>query len=106
LEDKDKVFENGPYFYNSAGFIYALLDRSIQPGEGGIFLHPSLDPLYSLPQEFWLEEILIGIGNTTRKICQIFRGHEANKIHFLCLNLCLHEYLEIPPRIGYHRISG
>ena len=53
LEDKDKIFEGGPYFYNSFGlylrfwtdhlclenknFAYAL-----------VWIH-----LYSLPQEFW-----------------------------------------------------
>jgi hypothetical protein len=32
--------------------------------------------LYSLPQEFWLEEILMGIGNT---IGQYVKASEATK---------------------------
>jgi hypothetical protein len=64
LEDKDRIFDNGPYFYNSAGlFLRFWMDRFSREKED-FTMAPVWIRLYSLPQEFWLEEILMGIGNT------------------------------------------
>jgi hypothetical protein len=64
LEDKDRIFDNGPYFYNSAGlFLRFWMDR-FSPEKEYFTMAPVWICLYSLPQEFWLEEILMGIGNT------------------------------------------
>jgi hypothetical protein len=55
--------------------------------------------LYSLPHEFWLEEILMGIGNTLGQICKILRGNQTKEIHLICQNLCLHEHLQGSSRL-------
>jgi hypothetical protein len=64
LEDKNQIFEGGSYFYNSTGlFLRFWMERFSSEKED--FTHaPVWLRLYSLPQEFWLEEILAGIGNT------------------------------------------
>jgi hypothetical protein len=64
LEDKDRVFENGPYFYNSAGLYLRFWTDRFSPEKEDFSCAPVWICLYSLPQEFWLEEILTGIGNT------------------------------------------
>jgi hypothetical protein len=64
LEDKDRIFENGPYFFNSAGLFLRFWTERFNPDKEDFTMAPVWIRLYSLPQEFWLEEILMGIGNT------------------------------------------
>jgi hypothetical protein len=64
LEDKDRIFDNGPYFYNFVGlFLRFWTDRFI-PEKEDFTMALVCIRLYSLPREFSLEEILMGIGNT------------------------------------------
>jgi hypothetical protein len=64
LEDRNKIFEGGSYFYNSAGLFLHFWTERFSP-EKEDFTHALVWlRLYSLPQEFWLEEILAGIDNT------------------------------------------
>jgi hypothetical protein len=64
LEDKDRIFENGSYFYNSAGLFLRFWTEIFSPDKEDFTMAPVWICLYSLPQEFWREEILMGIGNT------------------------------------------
>jgi hypothetical protein len=64
LEDKDRIFENGSYFFNSAGLFLRFWTERFSPDKEDFTMAPVWIRLYSLPQEFWLEEILMGIGNT------------------------------------------
>jgi hypothetical protein len=76
LEDKDRIFENGPYFFNSAGLFLRYWTERFSPDKEDFTMAPIWIRLYSLPQEFWLEEILMGIGNT---IGQYVKASEATK---------------------------
>jgi hypothetical protein len=76
LEDKDRVFENGPYFFNSAGLFLRFWTERFSPDKEDFTMAPVWIRLYSLPQEFWLEEILMGIGNT---LGQYVKASEATK---------------------------
>jgi hypothetical protein len=76
LEDKDRIFENGPYFFNSAGLFLRFWTERFSPEKEDFSMAPVWIRLYSLPQEFWLEEVLMGIGNT---IGQYFKSSEATK---------------------------
>jgi hypothetical protein len=67
LEDKDHIFEGGPYFYNSVGLYLRFWTDRFCPEKENFSYAPVWIHLYSLPQEFWLEEILMGIGNTLGK---------------------------------------
>jgi hypothetical protein len=76
LEDKDRIFENSPYFYNFVGFYLRFWTDRLCPEKedftfASIWIH-----LYSLPQEFWLEKILMGIGNT---LGRYVKSSEATK---------------------------
>jgi hypothetical protein len=64
LEDINRIFEGGSYFYNSAGlFLYFWMER-FNPKKEDFTHAPIWLRLYFLPREFWLEEILAGIDNT------------------------------------------
>jgi hypothetical protein len=76
LEDKDRIFEGGPYFYNSAGLYLCFWTDRFCPEKENFAYAPVWIRLYSLPQEFWLEEILLGIGNTLGKYV---KSSEATK---------------------------
>jgi hypothetical protein len=64
LEDRNKIFEGGSYFYNSAGLFLRFWMERFSPEKEDFTHAPVWLRLYSLPQEFWLEEILAGIDNT------------------------------------------
>jgi hypothetical protein len=76
LEDKDRIFENGSYFFNSAGLFLRFWTERFSPDKEDFTMAPVWIRLYSLPQEFWLEEILMGIGNT---LGQYVRASEATR---------------------------
>jgi hypothetical protein len=75
-EDRDRIFENGSYFYNSAGLFLRFWTERFSPDKEDFTMAPVWIRLYSLPQEFWLEEILMGIGNT---VGQYVKTSEATK---------------------------
>ena len=59
--------EVGPYFYNSVGlYLHFWMNHPFPEKEDFAYSQVSIS-LYSLPQEFWLEEILMGTGNTLGK---------------------------------------
>jgi hypothetical protein len=64
LEDRNRIFDGGPYFFNSAGLFLRFWTEKFSPEKEDFAHAPVWIRLYSLPQEFWLEEVLAGIGNT------------------------------------------
>jgi hypothetical protein len=64
LEDRNHIFDGGPYFFNSAGLFLRFWTEKFSPEKEDFAHAPVWIRLYSLPQEFWLEEVLAGIGNT------------------------------------------
>lgn len=63
LEDRNRVFEGGPYFFNSAGlFLREWIDRFNSDKEDLSWATVWIR-LYSLPWEYWEEESLKEIGN-------------------------------------------
>jgi hypothetical protein len=76
LEDKDRIFEGGPYFFNSAGLFLRFWTERFNPDKEDFTMAPVWIRMYSLPQEFWLEEILMGIGNT---LGQYVKASEATR---------------------------
>jgi hypothetical protein len=64
LEDRNRIFDGGPYFFNSAGLFLRFWTEKFSPEKEDFTHAPVWIRLYSLPQEFWLEEVLAGIGNT------------------------------------------
>jgi hypothetical protein len=76
LEDKDIIFDNRPYFYNSVGLFLQLWIDRLSPEKEDFTMATVWIILYSFPHEFWLEEILMGIGNT---VGRYVKSSEATK---------------------------
>ena len=64
LDDKSKVEERGPYFFNGAGLYKRNWVEWFRLEKEEFSLAPIWIQMYSLPQEFWDEEALNEIGNT------------------------------------------
>ena len=62
-EDKNRIFEGGPYFYNSAGLYLTFWKESFNPNNVNLSVSSVCLRLYSLPCELWQLEILADIGN-------------------------------------------
>lgn len=63
LEDKDRVFEGGPYFYVAVGlYMWPWMMNFVLEHET-FTLVPVWIRLYSLPLDYWLLESLKTIGN-------------------------------------------
>jgi len=63
LEDKYRVLEGGPYFFNAAGLYLREWIPRFNPDKEDLSWAPVWIRLYSLPDEYWDERILKGIGD-------------------------------------------
>jgi hypothetical protein len=97
LEDHDKVFKGGPYFFNSAGLHFRPWTERFSPEKEDFMVAPVWIRLYSLPHEFWDEEILEGIGNTIGSFVKSSEGHQNGTLYLVCMNLCIYGSYQIPP---------
>lgn len=64
LEDKTRVFEGGPYFFNSSGVFLRDWKPRFNPDMEDLSHASVWIRLYSLPTEYWKEETLKDIGNS------------------------------------------
>jgi len=63
LEDKYRVIGEGPYFFNSAGLYIKEWTPKFIPDKEDLTWAPVWIRIYSLPDEYWDEDILKDIGN-------------------------------------------
>jgi hypothetical protein len=71
LEDRDRVFENDPYFFSSAGLYLRPWTNFFIPKREDFFASLMWIHLYLFPQEFWEAETLEGIGNALGSFVKI-----------------------------------
>ena len=63
-EDRTRIFENGPYLFNSTGLFLRPWKERFNSDKENLMIAPIWIKMYSLPNENYKEEILIDIGNT------------------------------------------
>ena len=63
LEDKYRILGAGPYFFNSAGLYLREWIPRFNPDKEDLTWAPVWIRMYSLPDEYWDEDILKDIGN-------------------------------------------
>ena len=63
LEDRERIFEGGPYFLNSDGLYLRPWKERFNPDTKDLNIAPVWIRLYSLPTEFWDDQILADIEN-------------------------------------------
>ena len=71
LQDKEKVFENGPYFYYNVGLFMRFWEECYNPDKETFLVAPVWVRLFGLPIDFWDPEILEGIGNSIGSFVKI-----------------------------------
>eukprot|EP00253_Pinus_taeda_P025496 PITA_25496 len=76
IEDKDRVFEGGPYFYAVAGLYMRLWMMNFVPERETFTSVLVWVRLYSLPLDYWQIKSLSAIGN---KLGRFVKASEATK---------------------------
>ena len=62
-EDRTKIFESGPYFFNYVGLFLRPWKEIFNPDKENLTIAPVSIRMYSLPTKYYTEEILMDIGN-------------------------------------------
>lgn len=79
LENRMRIFEGAPYFFNSAGLLLRIWKERFHPKLEDLSIIIVWIKLYSLPTELWEPEILEAIGNTLgtflKSADQTIKGH-------------------------------
>jgi len=63
-EDQNMIFEGNLYFFNAVGIYLRLWKERFNPDKEDLTVAPISIRMYSLPSEYWRDDILEGIGNT------------------------------------------
>lgn len=63
LEDRNRVLDGGPYFFNALGLYLRGWIKHFNPDKEDLSWALVWLGLYSLPQEYWDEDSLRDIGN-------------------------------------------
>jgi hypothetical protein len=79
LDDRDKILEGGPYFFNSTGLYLRNWTKRFNPDKEDFTWVPVWIRLYSLPQDYWDDETLKDIGNTLGNFVKIAEQTKTNK---------------------------
>ena len=58
LEDRDRIFEGGPYLFNSAGLYMRYWKENFTPGKEDFTRVPVWIHLYYLPTDYWAPSVL------------------------------------------------
>jgi len=77
LEDRNRILEGGPYFFNSAGLFLKSWTERFNPDKEDLSYAPVWIRLYSLPWEYWEETSLQDIRNA---IGEFVKTAEETKI--------------------------
>lgn len=105
LEDRNRIFEEGPYFLNNAGLFVKYWEERYNPGKEKMMDAPVWVRLFGLPDEFWDPEILEGIGNTIGsfvKIAEATKRGKYNAYARICVYMNLANPLPENIEIEYH----
>lgn len=105
LEDKNRMFEGGSYFYNSVGLYLTFWKERFNPDKEDLSIALVWLRLYSLPCELWRPEILTDIGNTlgvfVKVVDQTRRMRYVSYAH-ICVYLDISKDLPTSIKLSWH----
>eukprot|EP00253_Pinus_taeda_P008691 PITA_08691 len=105
VEDRNRIFEGGPYFMNNAGLFMKFWEERYNPEKEKLLEAPLWVRLFGLPDEFWDPEILEGIGNSIGsfvKAAEATRRGKYNSCARICVYVNLAEPLPDHVEVEYH----
>ena len=92
VEDKNRIFEGGPYFFNSTGLYLTFWKERFHSDKEDLSIAPVWIRLYSLPCEFWRPKILTDIGNVIGSFVKV--AEQTKRMRFVSFTrICI--YLDI-----------
>ena len=95
LEDRTRILEGGPYFFNSAGlFLKGWVER-FNPDKEDLSCAPVWIRLYSFPWEYWEEKSLQEIGNAIGEFVKVAEETKLCK-HTSYARICVYMDLKQP----------
>eukprot|EP00253_Pinus_taeda_P020851 PITA_20851 len=105
LEDKERIFEEGPYFMNNAGLFMRHWEERYNPDAEKLLAAPIWVRLFGLPTEFWHPEILEGIGNSIGafvKVAETTKRGKFTSYARICVYMNIEEPLPEYVEVEYH----
>lgn len=105
LEDKERIFEEGPYFMNNAGLFMRHWEERYNPDAEKLLAAPVWVRLFGLPSEFWNPEILEGIGNSIGAFVKVAESTKRGKFTSyarICVYMNIAEPLPEFVEVEYH----
>lgn len=80
LEDRYRIFEGGPYFYNSVGLYMRFWKDNFTLEKENFMRVPVWVRLYSLPIDYWPPSVLKGIGDELGEYIKMFEGTRTGMV--------------------------
>lgn len=105
LEDKERIFDDGPYFFNNVGLFMRHWEECYNPDKEKMLVAPIWVQLFGIPIEFWDLEILEGIKNsigTFIKVADTTRKGRCTSYARICAYLNITEPLPDYIEVEYH----
>jgi len=94
-QDKERVFDNGPYFYYNAGLFMRYWQECYNPDKEKNLASPVWVRLFGLPMDFWDPEILEGIENTIASFVTIAETTKKGR-HTSYARICVYMNIANP----------
>lgn len=95
MHDKEKVFENGPYFYYNARLFMRYWEERYNPNKEKKLAAMVWVRLFGLPMDFWDLEILEGIGNLIWSFVKIVETTKKER-YTLYARICVYMNITNP----------
>lgn len=105
LEDKERIFEEGPYFMNNVGIFMRHWEDRYNPDAEKLLAAPIWVRLFGLPMEFWDPEVLEGIGNSIGAFVKVAESTKRGKYTSytrICVYMNIAEPLSEYIEVEYH----
>lgn len=105
LEDKERIFEGGPYFMNNAGLFMRHWIDCYNPEKEKMLVAPVWIRLFGLPIEFWDPKILEGIWNAVESFVKVAESTKRGRYTSyarICVYMNITEPLPDTIELEYH----
>jgi len=97
LEDKERFFLNGPYFYYNVGLFTRFWKEFYNLDREQFMVAPIWVEIFSLPVNFWDPKILEGIGNSIGRIVKVVDSNCRGR-YTSYARICVYMNITEPPR--------
>jgi hypothetical protein len=102
-EDRERVFQGGPYFFNSVGLYMRIWKENFSP-KRKISLQPRYGSDCTRSRRSTGTQNPRGYREHSQILCQNCRSHPSRPLYLLCPDLCLPQCLQISASLNFPQI--